>query len=88
MAPHDRSRQARIAESVRGFFWVAVIALIGLFVFLAALGAFNPLDAVGLTAVIVVLLVLWLIHAWTLRVHHAEVSNDPRLKSARERRGF
>ncbi len=88
MAPQDRSHADRIAETLRGFFWVIVIALIGLYVFLAALGAFNPVDAVGLTVVAGVLLALWLVHAWSQRAHRAEVSHDPRLKSARERRGF
>ena len=46
------------------------------------------MDAVGLTVVAGVLLALWLVHAWSQRAHRAEVSHDPRLKSARERRGF
>ena len=88
MAPLDRSHRARLADTLRGFFWIAVIALIGLYAFLAALGAFDPVNAVGLTVGAAVLLVLWLVHAWSQRAHHEEVSHDPRLKAARERRGF
>ncbi len=88
MESSPSSPRSRAAEGVRNVFWVAVIACIGLYAFLAALGAFDPLDAIGLTVAVAVLVVLWLIHAWTLRAHRAEVRDDPRLKSARERRGF
>jgi hypothetical protein len=35
-----------------------------------------------------VCVVLWTAHEWRMHLHHDEVLHDPRLKAARERRGF
>ena len=48
--------------------------------------AFSPGDVLGVSIFVGLLLVLWLVHAWAQRRHHAE--RDPRLVAARERRGF
>jgi uncharacterized membrane protein YhaH (DUF805 family) len=67
-------------------FWILVLALVALFAFFVALGAFSPGDVVGLTVAVVILAVLWVAHAmWESR------HRDPHDKSiirARERRGF
>jgi len=67
-------------------FWILLAAIVALFVFLLALGAYSPGEVVGLTIVMVVLFVLWVVHAaWSTR--RAD-KRDPRAIAARERRGF
>ena len=67
-------------------FWTLLVAVVALFVFLLALGAYSPSEVVGLTVVMVVLFVLWVAHAaWVTR--RAD-KRDPRAIAARERRGF
>ena len=71
---------------MRESFWVLLISLVALFVFLLALGAYSPSEVLGLTVVMVVLFVLWVVHAaWVTR--RAD-RRDPRAVAARERRGF
>jgi hypothetical protein len=45
-------------------FWALCASVVGAFILVAALGALEPGDALGLTAVVLVLTVLWLAHAW------------------------
>lgn len=79
-------RWRRIFATMSETFWVLALALIGLFAFLVALGAFSPGDVLGLTIAVVLLAVAWLGHAvWQSR--HAE-GRDARVVQARERRGF
>ena len=79
-------RWRRIFATMSETFWVLVLALIGLFAFFVALGAFSPGDVLGLTIAVVLLALLWLGHAiWQDR--HAE-GRDTRVVQARERRGF
>ena len=67
-------------------FWTLLVAVVALFAFLLALGAYSPGEVVGLTIVMVVLFVLWVAHAaWATR--RAD-RRDPRAIAARERRGF
>jgi fatty acid desaturase len=67
-------------------FWVLVLALIVLFAFFVALGAFSPGDVLGLTVAVAVLAVLWVAHAfWDAR--HRD-PHDRAVIRARERRGF
>jgi uncharacterized membrane protein YhaH (DUF805 family) len=67
-------------------FWVLVLAIVVLFAFFVALGAFSPGEVVGLTLVIVALALLWVAHAvWSAR--HRD-PHDPAVVRARERRGF
>jgi len=67
-------------------FWTLLVAVVALFAFLLALGAYSPSEVVGLTIVMVVLFVLWVAHAaWVTR--RAD-KRDPRAIAARERRGF
>jgi protein-S-isoprenylcysteine O-methyltransferase Ste14 len=80
------SRWRRIFTTLSETFWVLALALIGLFAFLVALGAFSPGDAVWVTVVVVLLACAWVAHAvWQSR--HAE-GRDARAVRARERRGF
>jgi fatty acid desaturase len=81
--PHRRSRTlATLSET----FWVLVLALVVLFAFFVALGAFSPGDVLGLTLVVALLAVLWVAHAvWESR--HRD-PHDRAIVRARERRGF
>jgi O-antigen/teichoic acid export membrane protein len=67
-------------------FWILVLALIVLFAFFLALGAFSPGQVAGLTVVVAVLAILWVVHAvWDSR--HRD-PHDRAIIRARERRGF
>jgi uncharacterized membrane protein YhaH (DUF805 family) len=67
-------------------FWILVLAVVVLFAFFVALGALSPGEVAGLTAVVVVLAVLWVAHAvWQSR--HTD-PHDRAVVRARERRGF
>jgi len=67
-------------------FWILVLALVVLFAFFVALGAFSPGEVLGLTVVVAVLALLWVAHAvWASR--HRD-PHDPAVIRARERRGF
>ena len=67
-------------------FWILLLAIVALFVFLLALGAYSPGEVVTLTVVMVVLFLAWVGHAiWVSRKH---TERDPRAIAARERRGF
>jgi hypothetical protein len=75
----------RIWEVMTESFWILLLALVALFGFLLALGAYSPGEVVTLTVVMVVLFLLWLAHAvWVSR----RSERDPRAVRARERRGF
>jgi hypothetical protein len=66
--------------------WILVLAVVVLFAFFVALGAFSPGEVVGLTLAVVVLALLWIAHAvWDSR--HRD-PHDPAIIRARERRGF
>jgi fatty acid desaturase len=73
-------------ETLSETFWILVLAVIVLFAFFLALGAFSPGQVAGLTIAVVVLAVLWVVHAvWDSR--HRD-PHDRALVRARERRGF
>ena len=67
-------------------FWMLVLAVVVLFAFFVALGAFSPGEVVVLTLVVCLLALLWVVHArWDAR--HRD-PHDPAVVRARERRGF
>ena len=76
----------RILEVMRETFWILALAVIALFAFLVALGAFSPGDAIGATVVVGLLVVMWIMHA-ILEGRHRD-GRDPAAVRARERRGF
>ena len=84
--PHPIQHHPVLAQTIRDGFWVIALGAIGCYAFFVALGAFSPGDVLGVSIFVGLLLVLWLVHAWAQRRHHAE--RDPRLVAARERRGF
>ena len=72
-------------ETLRETFWILALAVIVLFAFFAALGAFSPADALWLTIVVAALCVLWVVHAVMEGRRHERSADVVR---ARERRGF
>jgi fatty acid desaturase len=84
--PRRPSPLGALANAVRLMFWVLAAGLIACYGFFVALGAFSPGDVLGVTIAVALLAILWMVHAWAQRRHAAE--RDPRLRAARERRGF
>ena len=76
----------RVLETMRETFWILALAVIALFAFFAALGAFSPMDVLPATVLVAVLCVLWVVHA-VLQDRHRD-RRDPAVIRARERRGF
>jgi uncharacterized membrane protein YhaH (DUF805 family) len=77
---------SRMLETMRETFWILALAVIALFAFFAALGAFSPTDVIWATILVGVLCVLWVVHA-ILQDRHRD-RRDPAVIRARERRGF
>ena len=79
-------RGARMRNTLSDTFWVLVLAIVGLFAFFIALGAFKPGDVAWLTVGVLGLALLWAAHAaWDAR-HRS--GRDPATIRNRERRGF
>jgi fatty acid desaturase len=90
--PHGRRRIAEghphLAATGRGLaaaFWALAAGVIVAYVFFLSLGAFGSAEVSVLTAVVIVLAALWVVHALADARRRAR---DPRIKSERERRGF
>ena len=66
-------------------FWILLVAIVALFVFLLALGAYSPGEVVTLT---IVMVVLSCCGSATRSGSRASNGRDPRAIAARERRGF
>ena len=76
----------RLLETLRETFWIVALAVIVLFAFFVALGAFAPGDVAWLTLGVLALALLWTVHAvWESR-HRS--GRDPAAIRNRERRGF
>ena len=79
-------RRSRVLGTLSETFWILVLAVVVLFAFFVALGAFSPGDVAGVSIVVGVLAVLWVVHAvWDSR--HRD-PHDRSIIRARERRGF
>jgi uncharacterized membrane protein YhaH (DUF805 family) len=87
LAPHrPPERIAHVWARLSATFWALCLAVIALFAFFWALGAFNAGDAIGVTIAVVALTGLWIGHAiWVSRHHDGQ---DSEVVRARERRGF
>ena len=78
--------RSRVFSTLSETFWVLVLAIVVLFAFFAALGAFQVGEVMLLTLVVLALALLWVAHAvWDSR--HSD-PHDPAVVRARERRGF
>jgi fatty acid desaturase len=79
-------RRAKILATLSETFWLLSLAVVVMFAFFVALGAFKPGEVAAVTVGVIVLAVLWVAHAvWSAR-HHRD--RDPAAVRARERRGF
>ena len=81
-------RRFDLVETLRGTFWLVVLATIVLYVFFGILGAFRIGNAAPLTVLVAVLAVAWLVHGVAERRRRHEEALDPKLRAARQRRGF
>jgi fatty acid desaturase len=80
------SRGTRMRSTMSDTFWILVLAVVVLFAFFVALGAFAPGEVVWLTLGVLALALLWTVHAvWESR-HRS--GRDPATIRNRERRGF
>jgi uncharacterized membrane protein YhaH (DUF805 family) len=79
-------RTSRILATLSETFWLLVLAVVAMFVFFLALGAFKPGEVIGVTVAVLILAVLWIAHAVWVSRHHD--GRDPAAVRARERRGF
>ncbi len=75
-------------DLLREAFWVLALGVIGCFAFFFTLGAISPGEVIEVTAVVLVLCGLWLLHGWDGRRHTGADPPDARGAHARERRGF
>lgn len=69
-------------------FWTLAIAVIALFAFFVALGAFDPFEILGVTLAVAALTAAWLLHAWVAGHRRDDGHRDVEAMRARERRGF
>lgn len=69
-------------------FWTLVVFTLGLIVAFVVVASINPIDSPVIGGAIVLLAVLWALHARSVRAHRAEIARDPRFHAARERRGY
>ena len=79
-------RRSRMLSTQSETLWLLVLAVVVLFAFFVALGAFKPDEVIWLTLGVAALAVLWTAHAvWDSR--HRD-GRDPAAIRNRERRGF
>jgi membrane protein implicated in regulation of membrane protease activity len=81
-------RVRRTLSTMTDTFWILVLAVVVLFAFFVALGAFSPFEVAGLSIAVLVLAALWIVHAWWDARHRDPHVHDPATVRARERRGF
>ncbi len=79
-------RGSRVRSTMSDTFWILVLAVVVLFAFFLALGAFAPAEVAGLSLGVAVLALLWAAHAvWQSRRREGR---DPATVRNRKRRGF
>jgi hypothetical protein len=86
------NRVVGVFSRVRLSLWVGIAGAIVLYVFFVSLASISPRQVAGLTAVVCVLAVLFLMRNWRVASELADRGGDPLLRlarnRARERRGF
>ena len=86
--PDPDAARGGAGEVLRGAFWTIAIAVIAGYVFFAIVVGFSITDALAATLLVGALAVLWIVHALSARRHRYELERDPRMRAARQRRGF
>jgi hypothetical protein len=79
-------RGSRLLSTLADTFWILVLAVVVLFAFFVALGAFSPGEVAWLTLAMAGLALLWVAHAMWASRHRT--GRDIAAIRARERRGF
>jgi hypothetical protein len=88
MQTHNTHIGPKLARQVGNWFWALVILAIAGYLALVLIGAYVPWEVLGATVLFVALVAIWGVHALVMQRHRDEVERDPRLRRARERRGF
>lgn len=76
-----------IARFANELFWILAIGVILVYGFFLLLGALTPGDVFALSLVVALLVALFAVRLWWQSRHPSD-GKDPRIVSARERRGF
>lgn len=84
-APAPVNRVAVIAGSM---FWAGALGAIVLFGWLAVVGGLHPLDVVGMSAGVIVLITLSVVRSMALKRQGLKVSRHPDVLRQRQRRGY
>lgn len=84
--PRDRAGLG-IARFANELFWVLAIGVILVYGFFLLLGALAPGDVLALSLAVALLVGLFAVRLWWQSRHPVD-GKDPRIVSARERRGF
>lgn len=88
MVPGPAPHKFRLSETLSGGFWTVAISLVAVYLFFLVLGAFSVGDALPTTLLVAGLAALYGTHALAEHRRRDEEARDPRLRAARERRGF
>lgn len=85
---HDYDPRTTPREAIVEFFWFGVMSMLALTASLVIVGGAFVLGGTVIQIAVSVLLVLTIAHQWNQHRHRYELARDPRLRHARERRGF
>jgi fatty acid desaturase len=86
--PHRiRDAERTLVRTAADSFWTAVALVLGLLAFFAVTGG-SAVMSLPVVITGLALLVLWGLHAGSVRRHAAQEHGDERWRHARERRGF
>jgi hypothetical protein len=85
---HTPGRSLGLAEAAVTVFWTGVFAFVSVTLFFLVLGAPAPWVTRGAAIVFGTATVLFVARLIWARMHRREMAEDPRLRGARERRGY
>ena len=88
MPSHHHERRTTPVEAVTGILWFWTLSGLALTIALVVVGGPGFIASPTVQIVLAAMLVTAVVHAVHQRRHAAELHDDPRLRRARERRGF